>query len=107
MSLTVTWQTSLENLQEPGRRLLPILAWLAPDPIPESLLEREAGRSRRILKVRMGMKRTHAAADIRRERRVAKADDDFGGRPRRGADVSKAVMARSSRSRSALVRDDV
>jgi tetratricopeptide (TPR) repeat protein len=38
MSVAVTWQTSVDQLTEPGRRLLRLLAWLAPDPIPESLL---------------------------------------------------------------------
>jgi tetratricopeptide (TPR) repeat protein len=38
-SVAVTWQTSFDGLTEPARKLLRILAWLAPDPIPESLLE--------------------------------------------------------------------
>ncbi len=38
-SLAVTWQTSVAQLSEPARRLLERLAWLAPDPIPESLLD--------------------------------------------------------------------
>ena len=37
-SLAVTWQTSVVQLSEPARQLLERLAWLAPDPIPESLL---------------------------------------------------------------------
>ncbi len=38
-SVAATWQTSFEQLSEPARRLLQRLAWLAPDPVPESLLE--------------------------------------------------------------------
>jgi len=38
-SVAVTWQTSFDQLSEPARRLLERLAWLAPDPIPESLLD--------------------------------------------------------------------
>ena len=42
MSVAVAWQTSVDRLTEPALQLLRILAWMAPDPIPESLLE--AGR---------------------------------------------------------------
>ncbi|MEJ8848533.1 tetratricopeptide repeat protein [Variovorax rhizosphaerae] len=38
-SVAVTWQTSFDQLDEPARRLLLRLAWLAADPIPESLLK--------------------------------------------------------------------
>lgn len=38
-SVATTWQTSFAQLQQPARALLERLAWLAPDPIPESLLE--------------------------------------------------------------------
>ncbi|NJD05536.1 MAG: tetratricopeptide repeat protein, partial [Methylococcaceae bacterium] len=38
-SVAITWQTSFDQLGEPARRLLQRLAWLAPEPIPESLLE--------------------------------------------------------------------
>jgi tetratricopeptide (TPR) repeat protein len=38
-SLAVTWQASFDQLSGGGRRLLERLAWLAPDPIPESLLD--------------------------------------------------------------------
>ena len=38
-SVAVTWQTAVDQLSEAGRRLLQRLAWLAPDPIPESLLD--------------------------------------------------------------------
>ena len=38
-SVATTWQTSFAQLQPPARALLERLAWLAPDPIPESLLE--------------------------------------------------------------------
>jgi tetratricopeptide (TPR) repeat protein len=37
-SVAVTWQTSFDRLEEPARELLRLLSWLAPDPIPESLL---------------------------------------------------------------------
>ena len=39
MSVAVTWQTSLDQLTEPARRMLHLLAWFAADPIPESLLD--------------------------------------------------------------------
>jgi len=39
MSVAVTWQTSFDQLTEPARLLLNLLAWFAPDPIPESLLD--------------------------------------------------------------------
>jgi tetratricopeptide (TPR) repeat protein len=39
MSVAVTWQTSFDRLNEGPRELLRLLAWFAPDPIPESLLE--------------------------------------------------------------------
>lgn len=39
MSVAVTWQTSFDSLSEPARQSLRILAWFAPDPIPESLLQ--------------------------------------------------------------------
>jgi tetratricopeptide (TPR) repeat protein len=38
-SFAVTWQTSVDRLSAPARRLLERLAWLGPEPIPESLLE--------------------------------------------------------------------
>ena len=38
-SVAVTWQTSFDQLSEPTRRLLHRLAWFAPEPIPESLLD--------------------------------------------------------------------
>jgi tetratricopeptide (TPR) repeat protein len=38
-SVATTWQTSFDRLSEPARGLLRLLSWLAPDPIPESLLE--------------------------------------------------------------------
>jgi len=38
-SVAITWQTSVERLSAPARRLLERLAWLGPEPIPELLLE--------------------------------------------------------------------
>jgi pimeloyl-ACP methyl ester carboxylesterase len=38
-SVAVTWQTSFEQLGPAATHLLQRLAWLAPEPIPESLLE--------------------------------------------------------------------
>lgn len=38
-SVAVTWQTSIDRLSPPARRLLQRLAWLGPEPIPESLLD--------------------------------------------------------------------
>ncbi len=41
-SVAVTWQTSVNQLSAEARTLLDRLAWLAPDPIPESLLDVKA-----------------------------------------------------------------
>jgi tetratricopeptide (TPR) repeat protein len=38
-SVATTWQTSFERLGAPARRLLQRLAWLSPEPVPESLLD--------------------------------------------------------------------
>ena len=38
-SVAVTWQTSVAQLGDGGRRLLERLAWLAPEKVPESLLD--------------------------------------------------------------------
>jgi tetratricopeptide (TPR) repeat protein len=38
-AVAVTWQTSVNQLSEPGRRLLERLAWLAPEPVPNFLVE--------------------------------------------------------------------
>jgi tetratricopeptide (TPR) repeat protein len=38
-SVAVTWQTSVAQLSDGGRRLLERLAWLAPEKVPESLLD--------------------------------------------------------------------
>ncbi len=38
-SVATTWQTSVSQLSADAKRLLDRLAWLAPDPIPESLLK--------------------------------------------------------------------
>jgi hypothetical protein len=38
-SVAVTWKTSVVQLTEDGRRLLDRLAWLAPERVPESLLD--------------------------------------------------------------------
>jgi tetratricopeptide (TPR) repeat protein len=38
-AVAATWQTSVAQLTEAGRGLLERLAWLAPDPVPEFLLE--------------------------------------------------------------------
>jgi tetratricopeptide (TPR) repeat protein len=37
--VAIAWQTSFDQLRRPARRLLQRLAWLAPEPIPESLME--------------------------------------------------------------------
>jgi tetratricopeptide (TPR) repeat protein len=37
--VTVTWQTSVAQLSDGGRRLLERIAWLAPEKVPESLLD--------------------------------------------------------------------
>jgi len=39
MSVAVTWQTSFNQLSDAGRRMLHRLAWFAPDPIPETMLQ--------------------------------------------------------------------
>jgi len=38
-SVAISWQTSIERLSVPARRLLERLAWLGPEPIPETLLD--------------------------------------------------------------------
>ena len=38
-SVAVTWETTFAQLTEPERRLLGVLAWLAPEPIPLTLFE--------------------------------------------------------------------
>ena len=38
-AVAVTWQTSVAQLTEVGRRLLEQLAWLAPEKVPEALLD--------------------------------------------------------------------
>jgi tetratricopeptide (TPR) repeat protein len=38
-AIVATWQTSVAQLADPGRRLLERLAWLAPEPVPEFLLD--------------------------------------------------------------------
>ena len=38
-SVAVTWETTLAQLAEPERRLLEVLAWLAPEPIPLFLFD--------------------------------------------------------------------
>jgi tetratricopeptide (TPR) repeat protein len=38
-SVAITWQTSVSQLNEDARALLELLAWLAPEPIPEFLLD--------------------------------------------------------------------
>jgi hypothetical protein len=37
--VALTWQTSVNRLSEPGRRLLDRLAWLAPEPVPNFLID--------------------------------------------------------------------
>jgi tetratricopeptide (TPR) repeat protein len=44
-SVAITWQASFDQLSEPARALLQRLAWLAPEPIPESLLDIPAGET--------------------------------------------------------------
>ncbi|MEP7010773.1 MAG: tetratricopeptide repeat protein [Acidobacteriota bacterium] len=39
VSVAVTWQTSVDRLSSSAHRLLDLLAWLGPEPIPESLLD--------------------------------------------------------------------
>jgi Domain of unknown function (DUF4062) len=38
-AVAVTWQTSVNQLSDPGRRLLDRLAWLAPEPVPNFLID--------------------------------------------------------------------
>jgi tetratricopeptide (TPR) repeat protein len=38
-AVAVTWQTSVNQLSAPGRSLLKRLAWLAPEPVPNFLIE--------------------------------------------------------------------
>ncbi len=39
-SVAVTWQTSIKRMSKDGRRLLNVLCWLSPDPIPRDLAEK-------------------------------------------------------------------
>jgi tetratricopeptide (TPR) repeat protein len=39
-SVATTWQTTIEELSQSERKLLNVLAWFAPEPIPLSILER-------------------------------------------------------------------
>ena len=43
LSVAITWQTSFDQLTIAGRELLKLVAWFAPDPIPESLLAAGGG----------------------------------------------------------------
>jgi hypothetical protein len=38
-AVAVMWQTSVNQLSEPGRHLLELLSWLAPEPVPNFLIE--------------------------------------------------------------------
>jgi len=40
-SVAVTWQASVNQLYDDGRRMLNLLAWLAPDPIPVDMMRAE------------------------------------------------------------------
>ena len=40
-SVAITWETTFVQLQEPEQRLLEVLAWLAPEPIPLFLFDAE------------------------------------------------------------------
>ncbi len=54
-SVVVTWDTSFEEVGDPGRALLQLLAWLAPDPIPRTLLmteEADAALARGVQRLR-------------------------------------------------------
>ena len=42
-SVAVTWLTTFEQLTPDGRRLLQILAWLAPEPVPVTFMQAEGG----------------------------------------------------------------
>ena len=44
-SVAITWETSFAKLDEPAKQLLRILAFMAPNPIPESLLDVEVEES--------------------------------------------------------------
>ncbi|MFM7926530.1 MAG: hypothetical protein ACKO9Q_02365, partial [Pirellula sp.] len=39
-SVATTWQTSFERLTQDGRGLLNVLCWLAPDPIPRTMIDK-------------------------------------------------------------------
>ena len=44
-SVAVTWDTTFEQLGAPGRALLRLLCWFAPEPIPRAIFETEAART--------------------------------------------------------------
>ena len=39
-SVAITWQTSIDRMSDDGKRLLNVLCWLSPDPIPRDLIEK-------------------------------------------------------------------
>jgi tetratricopeptide (TPR) repeat protein len=39
LSIATTWQTTTDQLSPPARELLHLLCWLAPDPLPQTLLD--------------------------------------------------------------------
>ena len=74
LSVAVTWQTSFDQLTQAGRELLNVLAWLAPDPIPESLLD--AGGGKMIFEAAMGSADARAAlADLEAYSLATRADE--------------------------------
>jgi tetratricopeptide (TPR) repeat protein len=80
-SVAVTWETSFEQLSENGRRLLRMLCWLAPEPIPRSLLQAGSGPFGAIGPPRL--------PTIEREALVLDAEEALG-------DLWKYSLARSS-----------
>jgi tetratricopeptide (TPR) repeat protein len=80
-SVAVTWLTSFEQLSGDGRRLLQMLCWLAPEPIPRTLLQAGGGP--------LGATASSELPAIEREGLILDAEEALG-------DLWKYSLARSS-----------
>jgi tetratricopeptide (TPR) repeat protein len=80
-SVAVTWLTSFEQLSRDGRRLLQMLCWLAPEPIPRTLLQAGGGP--------LGATTSPELPAIEREGLIFDAEEALG-------DLWKYSLARSS-----------
>jgi tetratricopeptide (TPR) repeat protein len=76
-SVAATWQTSFKRLEKRAQQLLRILSWLAPDPIPVSLLEAGGGPFARLAgkKTRITPDAREALAQLHEHSLVTRAHD--------------------------------